>query len=220
MNTQMLRVFSDFFKIDENNPAEILENIAKLHKQILEIKLFCNGTISLEKQFNKWSKPINQAFLNVNLLTRHSQFINSYTDEHLFLLETTHDALVEKYQSYKIIDQQTLDGLILNLSNQLNSILESNASEKVKNYIYIQITSLIKNIKEYNLYGIKEIHQSIDETIGHIITDQEYSSYIKQTSEGKSFLDELLKVGAVLQILESGSQIALNFQQIIQQLPN
>lgn len=215
-NTQMLNVFADFFELDKNNPAVILENIAKLHKQILEIKLFCDGTTSLEKQFNKWSKPINQAFLSVNLLSRHSQFINNYTNDDLFLLDTTHDALVEKYQHYKIIDQQTLDELIQNLSNQLDAILQSDTSDKVKNYIQTQISTLIKNLKEYNLYGIKEIHQTIDSTIGHIITDEEYSSYIQQTSQGKSFLDELIKVGAVLQILECSTQITLNFQQLIQ----
>lgn len=217
-NAIMLNVFSEFFKLDPNEPAIILENIVKLHKQISEIKSFCDGTIFLEKQFNKWSQPINKAFLSVNLLSHYSNFKSCYTDEDLFLLETTHDAIIDKYQHFKNIDQQTLDELILNLSNLLEEVVLSEASSKVKDYIKIQINTLIKNLNEYHLYGIRDIHQTIDSTLGHIITDEDYKVYVQETQQGTSLLNELIKIGVVLQILESGSQVALNFQQFIQQL--
>lgn len=214
-NGRMLDVFADFFKVDKENPSCITQNISQLHNHIFEIKKFCTGTTFLEKQYNKWSSPINQTFLNIHLPSSHSNFVNGFNDEHLFLLETTHDALVDKYQHYKQLDQILIDELIQSLNAKLTETLKSQASDKVKLYIQHQLQSLINNLENYNYLGLQNIHKTIDSTIGHIVTDQDFKAYA-QTSEGKNLFGDLLKITGLLEITESATQSILNIQQLIQ----
>lgn len=211
----MLDAFSDFFGIDKANTALITSNISKLHHQIYEIKNFCIGMTFLTKQFEKWSPPINTTFINIHLPSPHKNFIQGYSIEDLFLLENTHDALLDKYNHYKIIDQNIVDEVIKSLHEKLLETLQSNASDKVKLYLQTQLNTLIDNLKNYNLFGLEEVHQTIDSTIGHIVTDKDYQSYA-QTTEGKNLFEVLLKITGLLEITESATQSILNIQQLIQ----
>lgn len=216
-NRKMIDVFAEFFEVDKENPALITHNISKLHQQVFDIKKFCIGTVFLEKQYNKWSLPICQSFQSIHLHTSHSNFINGYNTEHLFLIETTHDAIVEKYDHYKILDQNILNEVIQLLDDRLSAILQSEASDNVKLYIQTQINMLINNLKNYEVFGLNDFHKTIDSTIGHIVTNKEYQSY-SQTQEAKSFFNELLKITGMLEITESATQSILNTQQLIQSI--
>ena len=214
-NGRTLDVLADFFKVDLENVPLITQNLSKLHSHVLEIKKFCIGITFLEKQYNKWSGPINQDFLNIHLTSNYSNFINSFNNEHLFLLETTHDALMDKYNHFKLIDQNIIDDLIQSLNIKLIETLHSQASDKVKLYVKKQLQSLINNLENYNFLGLENIHRTIDSTIGHIVTDSDYKAYV-QTAEGKNLFEELLKITGLLEITESATQSLLNIQQLIQ----
>lgn len=210
-----LDVLSDFFKVDIENVPLITQSISQLHNHVFEIKNFCTGVTFLEKQYNKWSGPINQAFLNIHLPSNYSNFLSSFNDEHLFLLETTHDALVDKYRHFKLIDQSLIDDLIQSLNDKLTETLQSQASDKVKLYVKKQLQTLINDLENYNFLGLENIHKTIDSTIGHIVTDSDYKAYA-QTTEGKNLFGELLKITGLLEITESATQSLLNIQQLIQ----
>lgn len=214
-NTKLSDAFALVLQVDTNNLSKILIGIGQLNAYVDSIAQSCKDSPSIALQFERWSPRINRSFSNIHINNHLSQFTQYYDDEVLFLIKTTHLALTERLEHKVILEKEKIDQLIQELEELKQNFESKEVSHSVKSYILSQLNQLIINLKQYEILGTSNIQDTIESSIGHLITSKEYANFMQTDTLGKSLLDKLVAIGAVLQIIESGTQILVNTQQYL-----
>ncbi|MDN5511939.1 MAG: hypothetical protein L0G64_06405 [Acinetobacter sp.] len=214
-NTRLSDAFAVVLQVDAKNLSKVLIGIGQLNTYVDSIAQYCKDSPSIALQFERWSPKINQAFSTIHINNALSQFTQYYNEEVLFLIKTTHLALTERIEHKIILEKEKIDQLIVELEELKQDFESKDISPSVKSYILNQLNELINNLKQYEILGSSNIQGTIESSIGHLITSDEYANFMKTDPLGRSLLDKLVAIGAGLQIIESGTQILVNTQQYL-----
>lgn len=214
-NTRLSDAFALTLQVDSKDLSKVLIGIGQLSAHVDKIAQYCKDSPSITLQFERWSPKIHQAFSTIHINNALSQFTQYYNEDVLFLIQTTHLALTERLKHKIILEKEKIDQLIIDLEKLKQDFESKDISLSVKSYIFNQLNDLINNLKQYEILGASNIQNTIESSIGHLITSDDYANFMKTDPLGKSLLDKLVAIGAGLQIIESGTQILVNTQQYL-----
>lgn len=203
--TPCKEVWCKLLNVDKNNHSLMLRRLATamdLPNQIID-----EITFKFPKSKGKhtyWRQKVNYAFLNQNLSSQWSTFINHLDDHTYNYLEHSAELLDTKDNS-KVVNKEELISIKENIRKVLDEIVKSELNEDFKLSLSKYLNTILNSIDEYNITGSAPIIESIKLMIGNTVFDEEFKN--------KMFKDELgRRVLNILHITASAFTVAQGYE--------
>lgn len=198
----------------QGNPPLLMSRLGK----VMELPQLIIGALqeSFPDQGNTWAHwegQVNAGFMTQNLNATWESFVNHIDEHTIIYLRMTADLLAARSNT-KLIADDSLDSIRKDLLAVLNQVLESDQPSEVKKYIVRNLRRMIASIEEYRLTGALPLLDAIDTTIGHMVFDKEYKSFLRDTELGKRLLDTLASMANVVTVAVGIPQLSLAIAQL------
>ncbi|PHR57253.1 MAG: hypothetical protein COA44_06015 [Arcobacter sp.] len=139
------------------------------------------------KSSKHWSAQVTKAFMTQNLNDQWSGFIAHIDSHSLNYLHMTAD-FIQSNSHKEIISDSKLQEIREQVDALYKEVLSSELDEGIKEYLYRTLQKLLVSIDEYFITGVNPIIDSVDQVIGHIVTDEPFRVELKKRcSCGKKY---------------------------------
>ena len=152
-----------------------------------------------KKSIDYIKRRLNAAFDAQNLNGQWNAFISQIDDHTIIYLEMLAD-LLETQNKNKLLNDDEVNKVLENLRTVCNEIISADINSELKKYLLRKIRSLISSIEEYQLTGLNSILDSLDSSIGHLVTNKDYRDFVQTTDLGKKVINVISLVSSVITI--------------------
>lgn len=168
-----------------------------------------------KKPVNYIKNRLNSAFNAQNLNGQWNSFIHPIDDHTITYLEILAD-LLETQNRNKLLDDEDVNRVLENLQSVCDEVISTNMDSDLKKYLLRKIRSLISSIEEYQLTGINNIVDSLDSSIGHLVTNKNYRDFVQDTDLGKKVMDAISLTASIITVAIGAPEIAYSLNLLLE----
>lgn len=158
---------------------------------------------------------LNTAFSGQNLSESWNSFIRFIDDHTITYLEMFAD-LLETQNKNKLLNNEDVNRVLENLRSVCEEVISTNIDSDLKKHLLRKIRSLISSIEEYQLTGINNIVDSLDSSIGHLVTNKNYREFVQDTDLGKKVMDAISLTASIITIAIGAPEIAYSLNLLLE----
>lgn len=192
-------VWQQLLEVENNNPL-LMSRIGKaMELPELTIQAIREQYPNQTNTWAHWETQVNNAFMEQNLNSQWTTFIQHIDAHSINFLRLSADLLQAKSNTKTMTDEE-LSKLRDNLHEIYSEIINAEIDEEVKKYLVRNLRKLITSIDEYKLTGALPLLDTIESTIGHIHIDSNYKNFLKNSELGGRLLDNLSAMANILTV--------------------
>mgnify|MGYP000452515480 CR=1 FL=1 len=198
--------------VDNSDPALLMFRLGKvmeLPNQI--IKSIRDEYTSQSTTHKHWSEKVNTAFMEQNLNSSWSVFIQ-HIDTHTLNYLSMSAELLDMKSSVKLMPQSDLADMRAKADELLKEAIDIDINPDFKKYIVHYLKKIINSIDEYNISGVSPILGAMESAYGHAVIDETYRDNISDTDFGGKFAAYLNTIASAVTVVVGLPQLPESFQ--------
>ena len=213
---QCITAWEQLLDVPSTNKPLLFKRLGSIMTLPLQVESIVINTVekSQSQLYLQWLKPITKAFTHQNLSSTWETF-SMHIDQHTInYLTMTRDILQFKSPegTLAIEELEKLKSDFLELEKE---IMQADMPLELQKFILKRIKEILNAISEYKINGLEPLIDTIDMTIGKIVSNKDLAIGTQNNDFGKKFWDLIVASSVVITLATGIPQLENTLENLL-----